>query len=545
MPRLHRGGRRFESSYAHFITQSLKGFNIMNKTEQELFNQRLKKANDLKDMGVDPYGNNFKPDHTAQLILDSYRDLEATEENIGKRLSDVDYTIAGKIVAHRSFGKAAFFKLLDRSGRIQIHIRKDIVGDEAYSVFKKCEVWDCVGVKGYAFFTKTGELTIMAEEFTFLTKALRPPPDKWGGLKDQEARYRQRYVDLVTNEEVVNVFRKRTRAVRFLRNYLDNLNFLEVETPILHVLHGGAAAKPFKTFHNALEMPLYLRIAPELYLKRLLVGGLDRVYEIARVFRNEGLGRFHNPEFTLLEFYMAYATYEDLMLLTEHMLSELVYEITGSKTLVYQGENIDFNNNFYRISVKDSILAGTPDLSMDVLDSIDKLNQWYNSGGRDQLSDLSRDKWENWECIPETSYLDIGQRISILFEEFGEPNLPRDKPVFVIDHPVYMSPLARLKDGSTDTVDRFELYVAGKELINAFSELNDPIDQRKRFERQHNEMLAGDEEAMHYDQDYCRALECGMPPAAGWGMGIDRLIMLLTDQPSIRDVVFFPHMRPE
>lgn len=510
-----------------------------------LMKQRQQKAEQLRAAGVNPYRNDFSPSHTAAQILNQFTTIKPPEgeHKEAQPLSEERFAIAGRIVEFRSFGKATFVKVADRSGRLQVYIRKDMVGEEAFTLFKKAEMFDFIGAKGYPFHTKTGELTLMAEEVVLLTKAVRPPPEKWSGLKDQETRYRQRYVDLVVNPEVAEVFRKRSKIVKYLREYFDSNDFIEVETPILHPILGGAAARPFCTHHNALDMPLYLRIAPELYLKRLIVGGFERVYEIGRNFRNEGLSRKHNPEFTMLEFYMAYATYDTLMDLTEELLAGLTREVCGTARISYQGEVIDMASPWPRLTVKEAILLATtalnltPALNGDILDHPSATEQWCDQAGLlnrgDQLSELLR-KADNH-----------GERIGALFDQLGETHLPAGKPVFVTDYPAATSPLSRRKDSNPELVDRFELFIAGREIANAFSELNDPADQRGRFLTQLQNRQRGDEEAMEYDEDYCRALEYGMPPTAGEGIGIDRLTMLLCDQPSIRDVILFPHMRPE
>lgn len=507
-----------------------------------LIEQRRQKADDLRAMGHNPYRNDFTRSHTTADVRDRFKDLPpADHTGSTEPLDEGRFRLAGRIVEHRSFGKAAFIKLADRGGRLQVYVRRDVVGDEAYAVFKKAEAWDFIGVEGYAFYTKTGELTLMAESVAVLTKAVRPPPEKWSGLKDHETRYRQRYVDLVVNPEVAEVFRQRTRIIKFLRAYLDEQDFLEVETPILHTTLGGAAARPFRTHHNALDMPLYLRIAPELYLKRLVVGGFERVYEVGRTFRNEGLSRFHNPEFTMLEFYMAYATYQTLMDMTEDMIGALVQHVCGSSAIKVGEQEIDMSAPWPRVRVIDAVFQALktidPTLSTELLDDDVELRRWCDSSGL-----LRRDDQLGQGLRTADSH---GRRIGVLFDQLGEAELPKERPVFVLDYPACTSPLARRKDGEQSLVDRFELFIAGREVANAFSELNDPTDQRARFQRQVEDRRAGDEEAMEYDEDYCRALEYGMPPTAGEGIGVDRLVMLLCNQTSIRDVLLFPHLRAE
>jgi lysyl-tRNA synthetase class 2 len=509
----------------------------------KLIQQRMQKVATLREQGVNPYANGFTPTHTTGQIRERFADCKPPEEppKEVQPLSDDRFAIAGRIVEFRSFGKATFVKLADRTGRLQVFLKRDLLGVDIYKVFKKAEPWDFIGARGHAFFTKTGELTLMAEEVVFLTKAVRPPPEKWSGLKDQETRYRQRYVDLVANPEVADVFRKRSQLIKFIRNYLDERDFLEVETPILHSTLGGAAARPFQTHHNALDMPLYMRIAPELYLKRLIVGGFERVYEIGRNFRNEGLSRFHNPEFTMLEFYMAYATHETLVELTEEMLTEAIKAVRGEESLTYQGQTVDLTRPWPRISVKEATVAACkqldPEFDAALIDDEQGFATWCIDSGLQKREDALG--------VALRRAPNHGKRIGEIFDQVGEDLLPVDRPVFVVDYPAAMSPLARRKDDDPDYVDRFELFICGREVANAFSELNDPADQRARFVAQVESRQAGDDEAMEHDEDYCRALEYGMPPTAGEGIGIDRLVMMVCDQPSIRDVLLFPHMRPE
>ncbi|MBW2732153.1 MAG: lysine--tRNA ligase [Deltaproteobacteria bacterium] len=507
----------------------------------KLIAQRQQKVAALREAGVNPYRNDFIQQHITAEIRDRFAEAIPPEEPPAEvqPLAEDRFSIAGRIIEFRSFGKVTFVKLADRGGRLQVFVKREVVGEDAYKIFKKAEPWDFVGVEGFAFFTKTGELTLMAERVVLLTKAVRPPPEKWSGLKDQETRYRQRYVDLVANPEVADVFRQRSAMIRLIRRYLDTRDFLEVETPILHSTLGGAAARPFQTHHNALDMPFYMRIAPELYLKRLIVGGFERVYEIGRNFRNEGLSRFHNPEFTMLEFYMAYATYEDLMALSEEMITSLVEEIRGEARIEYQGQSVDLTRPWPRIAVSDLVFDACceidPTLERETMDNEERFAAWCDSSGLLKREDLLGESLRRVGSH--------GKRLGVIFDQLGEERLPMDRPVFVVDYPAAVSPLARRKDSDSTLVDRFELFIAGKEIANGFSELNDPADQRERFQRQVEERQAGDEEAMEYDEDYCRALEHGMPPTAGEGIGLDRLAMLLCDQPSIRDVLLFPHMR--
>jgi len=516
--------------------------------ERELIAEREKKVAEIRALGANPYANGFSPTHTVGEVLARFAGAkppagEGEKGGAPALLSDERFTVAGRIVAYRGFGKATFVKILDRTGEIQVYVKKDQIGDAAYELWRKAERGDFIGAVGGAMLTKTGELTILADRAVVLTKATRPLPEKWHGLSDVEIRYRQRYVDLVVNPEVREVFRKRTAIVRAIRRFLDGRGYMEVETPMMHSILGGAAARPFHTHHNALDMDLYMRIAPELYLKRLVVGGFDRVYEIGRNFRNEGLSRQHNPEFTMLEFYQAYATYEDLMALTEELFRELAREVAGGETLSYGGQTVSLAAPWPRIPMKDAIVSASrgdllpPGLERAVLDDEAGLARWLAATGlperKDELGAVLRKADSH------------GERVGALFDYAGEKALPADRPAFVTEYPAETSPLSRRNDADPTRVDRFELFIVGREHANAFSELNDPADQRGRFQRQVDARARGAEETMDYDEDYCRALEYGLPPTAGEGIGIDRLVMLLTDQPSIRDVILFPLMRPE
>ncbi len=521
--------------------------------EQELIAERERKAAELRAAGRNPYANGFSPTHDAGPINTRFaKEVAAFAANPPPPqekgaevalLAEDRFTVAGRVIAFRGFGKAAFVKLADRTGEIQVHLKKDKLGDEAWETFRRVERGDFIGASGPAFLTKTGELTLLAESFTFLTKATRPLPEKWHGLSDVELRYRQRYVDLIVNPDVREVFRKRSAIIKTVRRFLDDRGYLEVETPILQTLVGGAAARPFRTHHNALDLDMVLRIAPELYLKRLVVGGFDRVYELGRQFRNEGLSRKHNPEFTMLEFYQAYATYEHLMTLTEELFVELAEEVAGGKVITYEDRKVDLGAPWPRIPMKDAITMASrngqlpPGLERAMLDDDAALRAWIDSSGaggkKDELGAVLR-KSDNH-----------GERVGALFDYGGENALPWDRPVFVIDYPAETSPLSRRNDADPGRVDRFELFIVGREHANAFSELNDPADQRARFQKQVDAKGRGQEETMDYDEDYCRALEYGLPPTAGEGIGIDRLTMLLTNQASIRDVILFPLMRPE
>ncbi|MBI1908945.1 MAG: lysine--tRNA ligase [Deltaproteobacteria bacterium] len=443
----------------------------------KLIQERLKKLEALRAAGINPYPNNLCPTHTLGQIRQKY-DLLSKEdlEKVADRFS-----VAGRVMMVRSFGKASFAVLQDRSGLLQLFFQKNSLTEKEFQLFQTIDRGDFLFVTGPLFRTKTGELTLHAETFRLAAKSLQPLPEKWHGLSDVEIRYRQRYVDLIVNEEVREVFKKRSQIIQFLREFLVAREFLEVETPMMHPIAGGATAKPFITHHNTLDRDLYLRIAPELYLKKLVVGGFERVFEIGRNFRNEGISTQHNPEFTMVEFYQAYATYEDLMTLTEELLQFLAKKL-GKTELIYQGTTISLKSPFKRITYAEMVKIGE-----------DKLVQ----------------------------------------------------PTFVTDFPVEESPLARKNDKNPGVVDRFELYITGREIANAFSELNDPLDQRERFEAQMEKRKKGDLEAMAFDDDFIRALEVGLPPTAGEGIGIDRLVMLLTDQPSIRDVILFPLLRPD
>jgi lysyl-tRNA synthetase, class II len=495
--------------------------------EAEIYAARLEKAQRWRELGASPWGNGYRPEHLAAQLHARHGGQSALELEQAPAHS---YRLAGRIVALRSFGKAAFIKVRDRSGELQVHVKKDALGEQ-FELFRLCDVGDFVGAEGTIFRSKTGELTLAATRLTPLTKSLRPLPEKWHGLQDVETRYRQRYLDLVSNPEVKEVFLKRTRLVKFLRDFLDARDFVEVETPMMHPLVSGAAARPFKTHHNALDIPLFMRIAPELYLKRLVVGGLDRVYEINRNFRNEGISTRHNPEFTMLEFYQAYATYEDLMALTEEMLSEACQAVTGGTKVGYQGHALDFGKGWKRIPMVEAIREAAPALTDKDLADPDRL--------RAELLHKPRGDAER-RAIDQMS---LGELVGALFEEHVEHTLVH--PTFITQFPTAVSPLARKNDQRPEMTDRFELFVAGREIANAFSELNDPLDQKERFLAQLEAKARGHEEAMDYDDDYIRALEHGMPPAAGEGIGVDRLAMLFTDAPSIRDVILFPLLKPQ
>lgn len=486
--------------------------------ESEVYLIRKQKLQQLREEGF-AFPNGFKPKHQAADVTARFEQ----EDKPSLEQQHISVCVAGRIVLRRVMGKASFFHIQDGSGRIQVYLRANDL-PEAYEAFKHWDLGDIVGVEGTLFKTNTNELTIHATSVSLLTKSLRPLPDKFHGLADQEMRYRKRYVDLIANEDTRKRFLLRSAIIRSIREFMDEHGFLEVETPMLHPIPGGAQAKPFKTHHNALDMPMFLRIAPELYLKRLVVGGFERVYEINRNFRNEGVSTRHNPEFTMMEFYQAYATYEDLMGFTEALLRHVCDKALGSRQVPYQGGMIDFDKPFAKMTISEAILAHHPDLQTAAINdvvSIQKILDQYQ--------------------LPYQPSDTLGKLQMILFEERVEHKLIQ--PTFVTAYPTEVSPLARRNDKNPEVTDRFEFFIAGRELANGFSELNDAEDQAERFRMQVVEKDAGDDEAMHYDSDYIEALEYGLPPTAGEGIGIDRLIMLLTDTPTIRDVVLFPHLR--
>lgn len=487
--------------------------------DSDLLKVRKDKIEALTASGVEAYPNDAKVTHLSAELHAAFgqMDNEALEK-VTER-----FAIAGRVMAIRNFGKGAFVAIQDRKGRIQAFIRKDRLGDELFALFKTIDVGDIVHLAGRVIKTRTGELTVEAESLRLLTKCLRPLPEKWHGLTDVEIRYRQRYLDLVVNPKVKDVFEARSRIIRFIRTFLHDRDFLEVETPMMQPMAGGAMAKPFKTHHNALGQDLYLRIAPELYLKRLVVGGMERVFELNRNFRNEGVSTLHNPEFTMIEFYMAYATYEDLMTLTEEMITSLVRDLFGTLKIAYQGTELDFTPPWRRVSVREALVryAGLDPASLE-----DRDKALREAAKRGLL-------FEDREPL--------GKILMAIFDETVEEKLIQ--PTFVTGYPLEVSPLSRKNTQNPEIVDRFELYIHGREIANAFSELNDPADQKNRFLMQLEQREAGDEEAHGMDEDYIRALEYGMPPTAGEGIGIDRLVMLLTDSPSIRDVILFPHLR--
>ncbi|MBM7856047.1 lysyl-tRNA synthetase class 2 [Desulfohalotomaculum tongense] len=479
----------------------------------ELMRVRREKLNELRQKGIEPYGEKFERSNYAQEIVDNFEKYDGQQVKL-----------AGRIMAKRGHGKACFANLQDVSGTIQIYGRLNDLGEEAYSMFEKLDIGDIIGLEGTVFKTRRGEVTVSLTGFVILSKSLRPLPEKWHGLKDVDLRYRQRYVDLTVNPEVRSTFVIRSRIVREIRNYLDKLGFLEVETPMMHPIAGGAAARPFITHHNALDMDLFLRIAPELYLKRLLVGGFDKVYEINRNFRNEGISTKHNPEFTMLELYQAYGDVEDMMEITENLISSVAQKVLGTTKIRYQEQEIDLTPPWKRLPMLEAVKQYSG-LDFNSITSAEEARNKAKELG------LEIEGHESW-----------GDVLNIVFEEFVEPKLIQ--PTFVLDYPVEISPLAKRKKDNPGLTHRFELFIYGREMANAFSELNDPIDQKQRFEKQLEKRNAGDDEAHMMDEDYIQALEYGMPPAGGLGIGIDRLVMLLTDSPSIRDVILFPLMRP-
>ena len=543
------------------------------QTLAKMMSERREKRQGLIENGDHPYRNDLSPSHQCQQVRELYAGTMPEEKKPG--IHPVDGTLislAGRVMARRGFGKTVFLPLRDRSGELQLYLNIDETAkDDFENVLPKLDVGDIVWAEGVVFWTKRGELSLLSKKFKIVTKTLRPLPDKWHGLTDVETRYRQRYLDLIVNNEVREVFKKRARIVAGIRSYFDDKDFLEVETPMMHPMIGGAAARPFETHHNALNMPLFMRIAPELYLKRLLVGGFERVYEINRNFRNEGLSRQHNPEFTMLEFYWAYAQYGDLMELTEKLVNSLARDVIGKNTVHWDGHDIELNKPWKRISVLEAVsrldgmdehifddpikaaekacahgvdphvvfqvlCAGCPE-GEDPSKNTEWLEGFKKGADRAEIASTICATYES----PIKKRTQAGHLAYLIFEEKIESTLIQ--PTFLTGFPLAVSPLARKSDSDPAYCDRFELFVAGKEIANGFSELNDPDDQRSRFEAQIRAKAHGAAETMDYDDDYCRALEFGMPPAAGEGIGIDRLVMMLTGQDSIRDVILFPLMR--
>ncbi|WP_044749404.1 lysine--tRNA ligase [Bacillus alveayuensis] len=490
--------------------------------QQELNDQlkvRREKLHMLREKGIDPFGKRFERTHQAAELKELYNQYSKEELEEKK----VFVALAGRIMTKRGKGKAGFAHIQDLSGQIQIYVRKDAVGEEQYDIFNTADLGDLVGIKGTVFKTKVGELSIKVTDFTLLTKALRPLPDKYHGLKDIEQRYRQRYLDLIMNPESKNTFITRSKIIQSMRRYLDDQGFLEVETPTMHSIPGGAAARPFITHHNALDMPLYMRIAIELHLKRLIVGGLEKVYEIGRVFRNEGVSTRHNPEFTMLELYEAYADYKDIMKLTENMIAHIAKEVLGTTKIQYGDHEVNLEPEWTRLHMVDAIKQYT---------GVD----FWSVRTTEEARELAEE-----HGVEITGNMQYGHIVNEFFEQKVEDKLIQ--PTFIYGHPVEISPLAKKNDEDPRFTDRFELFIVGREHANAFTELNDPIDQRERFEAQLKEREQGNDEAHLMDEDFVEALEYGMPPTGGLGIGIDRLVMLLTNSPSIRDVLLFPQMR--
>jgi lysyl-tRNA synthetase class 2 len=480
---------------------------------------RREKLHNLREKGLDPFGKRFERTHQSEEILAAYNDL--TKEELEEK--DVTVTIAGRIMTKRGKGKAGFAHIQDLSGQIQIYVRKDAIGEEAYEIFNTADLGDIIGVSGVVFKTQVGELSIKVKSFELLTKSLRPLPDKFHGLKDIEQRYRQRYVDLIMSPDSKKTFITRSKIIQAMRRYLDDQGYLEVETPTMHAIPGGASARPFITHHNALDMPLYMRIAIELHLKRLIVGGLEKVYEIGRVFRNEGVSTRHNPEFTMIELYEAYADYQDIMSLTENVIAHIAKEVLGTTTVQYGDYEVNLEPKWTRLHMVDAIKEYT---------------------GADFWKEMSVEDARNLakeHNVEITEHMQYGHIVNEFFEQKVEDKLIQ--PTFIYGHPVEISPLAKKNDEDPRFTDRFELFIVAREHANAFTELNDPIDQKERFEAQLKEREQGNDEAHMMDDDFIEALEYGMPPTGGLGIGIDRLVMLLTNSPSIRDVLLFPQMR--
>ncbi|AQY49845.1 lysyl-tRNA ligase [Listeria weihenstephanensis FSL R9-0317] len=496
---------------------------MSNENHEELNDQlivRREKLDTLRAAGVDPFGAKFVRTISPEEIVTQYegKTKEELEEDA------IEVSVAGRIMTKRVKGKVGFTHIQDRFHQVQIYIRKDGVGEEAYDIFKLADLGDIVGVKGTIFLTNTGELSVKATEFTMLSKSLRPLPDKFHGLKDVEQRYRQRYLDLITNNESQQRFVMRSKIMKYTRNYLDNIGYLEVETPVLHTIAGGAAAKPFITHHNALDMQLYLRIALELHLKRLIVGGMDKVYEIGRVFRNEGVSTRHNPEFTMLETYASFENFEDIMDLVEGLISTVCQQLHGTTVITYGEEQIDLTPNWTRLHMVDAVKQYT---------GVD----FWNVETTEDARILAKE-----HNVPITEHMTYGHILNEFFEVFVEEKLIQ--PTFIYGHPIEISPLAKTNKEDSRFTDRFEVFIVGREHGNAFSELNDPIDQRQRFEAQVSEREHGNDEAHSMDEEFLEALEYGLPPTGGLGIGMDRLVMLLTNAPSIRDVLLFPTMKP-
>lgn len=489
--------------------------------ENQFKQQRLKKAEELRTLGVDPYPSFNQISHKIEEIHAQFGSLAGSNPDDSQPVIQT----AGRLMTQRDFGKSIFFHIQDGTGRLQGYFKKDFVGEEAFARFKKIDLGDFLGLEGSLFKTRTGELTLLIKKFQLLAKSLRPLPEKFHGLMDVEQRYRQRYLDLLVNPKVREIFQVRSQMISLIRAFMTERGFLEVETPMMQPLAGGATAKPFETFHNALNLPLFLRIAPELYLKRLVIGGMDKVFEINRNFRNEGISIQHNPEFTMIEFYQAYATYQDLMTLTEELFSALALKFKGKLTFSYQGESVDLTPPWRRISFLESLVE------------IGKIDSRILDDSR-QAIELARSLGADLKAAD-----GLGKALTKIFEQLVEPRFRQ--PTFVTGYPIEVSPLAKRSKENPELTDRFELFINGREIANGFTELNDPLDQKERFLNQMKAKEAGDEEAQAIDWDYIMALEYGLPPTAGEGIGIDRLVMLFTDAPSIREVILFPQLKPE
>lgn len=482
---------------------------------------RRQKLQELYDLGIDPFGQKFDRTDVAEPLHEQWD--QYSKEELKEKEDESHVTVAGRIMTKRGKGKAGFAHIQDLTGQIQLYVRKDQIGEDQFAIWKSADLGDIVGIEGVMFKTNTGELSVKAKDFTLLTKALRPLPDKHHGLQDIEQRYRQRYLDLITNQDSTQTFINRSKILQEMRNFLNKKGFLEVETPMMHQIAGGAAARPFVTHHNALDATLYMRIAIELHLKRLIIGGLEKVYEIGRVFRNEGVSTRHNPEFTMIELYEAYADFHDMMDITESMVRHIAQEVLGETTIPYGEEQVDLGSSWKRVHMVDAVKEATG-------------VNFYDVKSDEEARDLAKE-----HGVEITDHMKYGHIVNEFFEQKVEESLIQ--PTFVYGHPIEISPLAKKNPEDPRFTDRFELFIVGREHANAFTELNDPIDQRARFEAQLQEREEGNDEAHEMDEDFLEALEYGMPPTGGLGIGIDRLVMLLTNSPSIRDVLLFPYMR--
>lgn len=496
------------------MTENLDQALVSSEELNELMRVRREKMAAIADRGIEPFGRKYNFTHHASQVLSGFEQLEGQKVRL-----------AGRVMAVRGHGKASFAHIMDMSGKIQVYFRQDVLGDKLYENFGLLDIGDIIGVEGDVFKTQRGEISVKVTDFEILAKSLRPLPEKWHGLKDVETRYRQRYLDLIVNPEVRDTFVLRSKVIQALRRFLECQDFLEVETPMMHPIAGGAAAKPFITYHNALDMKLYMRIAPELYLKRLIVGGFEKVYEVNRVFRNEGISIKHNPEFTLLELYQAYADYEVIMRLTEQIIAQAAMDVLGTTKITYQGQEIDLTPPWPRISMTEAVKK-YGNVDFDAIKTVAEAQ-----AAADKLG------------VKYESKQGIGGILNNVFEEVAEKHLIQ--PTFITGHPTEISPLAKRNKENPEITDRFEAFIFGREIANGFSELNDPIDQKERFVNQVAQRESGDDEAHMMDEDYVTALEYGMPPTGGLGIGIDRLVMFFTDNYSIRDVILFPHMRPQ